>query len=156
MLGDEAVANLDRAMVRGFAADIRRAGRSQGTVDGCVKVLRLVLGFAMDAGAIKSNPAARLRMGGQQHQEMHFLSESDVALLASNMREPTYETLVLFAAWTGMRAGQIEALRITRLDLTSAEVEVAENLGEASDGTLRFGATKDVSAPDGASGAVPR
>jgi hypothetical protein len=52
MLGDVAVANLDRAMVRGFVADIRRAGRSQGTVDGCVKVLRLILGFAVDAGAI--------------------------------------------------------------------------------------------------------
>lgn len=142
MLGDVAVADLDKAMVRGFVADIRRLGKSQGTVDGCVKVLRLVLGFAVDAGAIKSNPAARLRMDRQQRQEMHFLSESYVAFLASKMREPMYETLVLFAAWTGMRAGEIEALRIKRLNLTSAKADVAENLGEASDGTLRVGATK--------------
>jgi hypothetical protein len=52
------------------------------------------------------------------------------------MREPVYETLVLFAAWTGMRAGEIEALRIKRVNLASAKAEVAENLGEASDGTL--------------------
>ncbi len=142
MLGDVAVANLDKAMVRGFVADIRRVGRSQGTVDGCVKVLRLILGYAVDAGAIKANPAARLRMDRQQRQEMHFLSEGDVVLLAGKMREPTYETLVLFAAWTGMRAGEIEALRIKRVNLASRKAEVAENLGEASDGALRFGATK--------------
>ena len=34
VLGDVAVANADRAMVREFVAHIRRAGRSQGTVDG--------------------------------------------------------------------------------------------------------------------------
>ena len=35
-----------------------------------------------------------------------------------------------------------QALRIKRVNLASAKAEVAENLGEASDGTLRFGATK--------------
>jgi integrase len=142
MLGDVAVANLDKAMVRGFVADIRRLGKSQGTVDGCMKVLRLVLGYAVDAGAIKANPASRLRMDRQQRQEMHVLTESDVVLLAGKMREPTYETLVLFAAWTGMRAAEIEALRIKRVNLASGKAEVAESLGEASDGTLRLGATK--------------
>lgn len=33
--------------MRAFAADIRAEGGKQGTVDGCVKVLRLVLGFAL-------------------------------------------------------------------------------------------------------------
>ena len=142
MLGDVAVANVDKAMVRGFVAEIRGRGKSQGTVDGCVKVLRLILGFALDAGAIKANPAARLSLERQQRKEMHFLSESDVVLLAATMPVPTYETMVLFAAWTGMRAGEIEALRIKRLNLVTGKAEVAENLGEARDGTLRIGPTK--------------
>jgi integrase len=142
MLGDVAVANVDKAMVRGFAAEIRAQGKSQGTVDGCLKVLRLVLGFAVDAGAIKVNPATRLNLERQQRREMHFLTESEVALLASKMRGPMYETLVLFAAWTGMRAGEIEALRVKRVNLTTAKVDVAESLGEADDGTLRIGPTK--------------
>ena len=141
-LGDVPLSNLDKAMVREFVADIRNQGRSQGTVDGCVKVLRLVLGFALDAGAIKSNPAARLNLDRQQSREMHFLTEHQVALLATKMRHPMYETLVLFAAWTGMRAGEIEALRVKRLNLATGRAEVAESVGEASDGTLRFGPTK--------------
>lgn len=142
MLGDMPVANLDKATVRAFVADIRNQGRSQGTVDGCVKILRLTLGFAVDAGAINSNPASRLNLDRQQRQEMHFLNEHDVVLLASKMRHPTNETLVLFAAWTGMRAGEIEALRVKRVNLQARKAEVAENLGEARDGTLRFGPTK--------------
>ena len=140
--GDVAVANLDKAMVREFVAEIRNAGRSQGTVDGCVKVLRLVLGFALDAGAIKVNPATRLNLERQQGQEMHFLTESEVVRLAGALGQPMYETLVLFAAWTGMRAGEVEALRVKRLDLAGGRAEVAENLGEARDGGLRFGPTK--------------
>jgi len=140
--GDVAVANIDKAMVREFVADIRNSGRSQGTVDGCVKVLRLVLGFALDAGAIKANPAARLKLEREQSREMHFLTEGEVLRLASAVRYPMYETLILFAAWTGMRAGEVEALRVNRLDLTAARAEVVENLGEAGDGTLRFGPTK--------------
>jgi integrase len=142
MLGDVAVANIDKAMVRGFAAEIRALGKSQGTVDGCLKVLRLVLGFAVDAGAIKVNPAVRLNLERQQRREMYFLTESEVVLLASQMRTPTYESLVLFAAWTGMRAGEIEALRVKRVNLAIAKVDVAESLGEADDGTLRIGPTK--------------
>jgi len=142
MLGDVAVANIDKAMVRGFVAEIRALGKSQGTVDGCLKVLRLVLGFAVDAGAIRVNPAARLNLERQQRQEMHFLTESDVVLLASKMGSPMYETLVLFAAWTGMRAGEIEALRVKRVNLATAKADVVENLGEADDGTLRIGPTK--------------
>jgi integrase len=144
-LGDVPVANLDKAQVRGFVASIRRQGRSQGTVDGCVKVLRLILGFALDAGAIKSNPASQLKLERQQRQEMHFLSEQDVVLLASKMRNPMFENLVLFAAWTGMRAGEVEALRVKRFDFKRGRAEVAENLGEARDGTLRFGPTKTYS-----------
>jgi len=140
--GDIAVSNIDKAMVREFVADIRNKGRSQGTVDGCVKVLRLVLGFALDAGAIKANPATRLNLERQQGQEMHFLTEGEVVHLAGVMPHPMYETLVLFAAWTGMRAGEVEALRVKRLDLVTGRAEVVENLGEASDGTLRFGPTK--------------
>lgn len=94
------------------------------------------------AGAIKSNPAARLGLERQQRGEMHFLSEEEVVLLASKMRHPVYETMVLFAAWTGMRAGEIEALRAKRVKSASGKAEVVENLGEARDGTLRFGPTK--------------
>jgi len=142
MLGTVAVANLDKAMVREFVSEIRAQGRSQGTVDGCVKVLRLVLGFAMDGGAVKVKAAAHLKLDRQQRQEMHFLCESEVLQVAGAMRSPLYENLVLFAAWTGMRAGEIEALKIKLLNLDTARVEVAENLGEARDGTLRIGPTK--------------
>ncbi len=41
-----------------------------------------------------------------------------------------------------MRAGDVKALRVKRVALATAKAEVAENLGEARDGTLRVGPTK--------------
>lgn len=129
--------------------------RSQGTVDGCVKVLRLILGFAVDAGVIRSHPAARLRMDRQQRQEMHFLSESDVVLLAGEMRESIYERWSFWGV-DGNAGRRDRGAPDQRVNLASAKAEVAENLGEASDGTLRFDATKTYQRRTSAPSAVPR
>ncbi len=50
-------------------------------------------------------------------------------------------TLVVFAAYTGLRAGEVAALRIGRVDLLRGTVEVAESYAEVH-GALVLGATK--------------
>jgi hypothetical protein len=54
---DVPIASVDRSTVRAFAKSIIDEGMSTSTRDGCIKVLRLILGHAMEKGAIKSNPA---------------------------------------------------------------------------------------------------
>ena len=49
--------------------------------------------------------------------------------------------MVRFAAFTGLRAGEIVALRVRRLDLMRRRVEVAESASETH-GQLQFGAPK--------------
>lgn len=58
------------------------------------------------------------------------------------MRHSHFETMVLVAAWTGMRAGEIEASRAKRVHVAAGKVDVVENVGGARDGTLRFAPTK--------------
>jgi integrase len=50
--------------------------------------------------------------------------------------------LVQFAAYTGLRAGELAALRVRRLDLVRGVVEVAESVAEVPGG-FEFGATKN-------------
>ena len=45
-------------------------------------------------------------------------------------RVPEYGLLVRFAAYTGLRAGELGALRAGRLDLLRRRVEVTESVGE--------------------------
>lgn len=155
-LGALPVSAVDRARVKEFAARIENDGLSASTRDNAVKVLRLVLGFAVDAGAIRANPAMRLKLPrGAQRTEMCFLTVPEVKELASAIQEPLgtprftrygtaipdYGLLVKFAANTGMRAGEIEALRVKDVDVERARVTVTRSLSELTD-ALVFGDTK--------------
>ena len=146
------VAEVDKGAVRAFAKSITDAGMSTSTRDGSIKVLRLVLGYAMENGAIKTNPAWRLKLSRGPAAELHFLIPEQVDALARAIQEPLgqprfnrYETvpeyrlLIYFAAYTGLRAGEIEALRVKHLDLRTGRVTVADSLAELHDGSLSFG-----------------
>jgi integrase len=75
-----------------------------------------------------------------EKREMLFLTADQVTGLAAAVH-PNYRVLVLFAAYTGLRAGEIGALRVGRLDFLRGRVDVVENLKEVR-GRLIFGATK--------------
>jgi integrase len=67
-----------------------------------------------------------IRRGGGEHRRASF---------------PEYGLLVRFAAFTGLRAGEVVALRVRRLDLLRRRLEVAESASEAH-GQLQIGPTK--------------
>jgi integrase len=134
------VGDIDRPTMKQFASQLATSGAGASTTAAALKVVRLVLGTALEAGAIKGNPAMGLRLPRPGKTEMLFLSPKQVESLAEALGAP-YETLVRFAAYTGLRAGEIGALRAGRLDLARGVVEVRESLADVS-GRLIFGATK--------------
>ena len=54
---------------------------------------------------------------------------------------PPYGTLIRFAAYTGLRAGEIGAVRVKRIDFRRGRVEVAESVSDVA-GQLIVGPTK--------------
>jgi integrase len=72
--------------------------------------------------------------------EMLFLQPDEIVRLADAIT-PTFRVLVLFAAYTGLRAGEIGALRVGRLDLSRGTALVRESLADVK-GKLVFGPTK--------------
>lgn len=70
-----------------------------------------------------------------------FLSAEQVIDLSAAIDAP-YGVLVTFAAYSGLRAGEIGGLRVGRLDLLRAKVDVAEALKDTA-GRLHFGPTKN-------------
>lgn len=134
-------------------AELARRGSAPGTIAGARKVLRLVLETAVDAKALAANPCDRVRVPRGRRQEMHFLSAEQAEALADAIEHPPlkraghgasptgrrhfpeYAALIRFAAYSGLRAGEIAGLRVRRLDLLKGRVEVAETLTDV-DGTL--------------------
>jgi len=119
--GDRAVASLDTLAVRGWLAGLVSKGLSPSRAKHAYCILFAVLEAAIQVGALVRNPAARVRVPRTHSREMHFLSAAEVERLAEAI-VPPYGVLVCFAAYTGLRAGEIAALRVKRLGLLRGSV----------------------------------
>ncbi|MGI8756903.1 MAG: site-specific integrase [Acidimicrobiales bacterium] len=148
-----------------FVSGLAAKKLAPGTISEARKILRMVLQEALRADAITRNPADGLRVPRGQRQEMVFLTSDQVFALAyevanppqptrhPQLQWPSYGLLVRFAAFTGLRAGEIGALRIGRIDPDGRWVEVAESAEEVH-GELIYGPPKTyarrcVEIPDG-------
>ena len=138
--GNRAVASLDTLAVRAWLAGLVSRGLSPSRAKHAYYVLYAVLEAAIQAGALVRNPAAGVRAPRSHSREMHFLSAAEVERLAEAI-VPPYGVLVRFAAYTGLRAGEIAALRVKRLDLLRGTVRVVEAASEVG-GRLIAGPTK--------------
>jgi integrase len=138
--GAARIGAIEQVDVRRFVAELVDAGDEPGTVRNTFNVLRLVFGTAVGSGAIRVNPCTGVRLPKSKRSEMLFLEPSQILDLADAITPP-FGTLVMFAAYTGLRAGEIGAMRVGRLDLLRGSSEVSESLADVK-GKLVFGPTK--------------
>lgn len=141
VLGDRAVGSIQQVDIRRFVADMVARGAAPGTVRNARKVVRLVLAAAEGSGAIRGNPCNGVRVPMSPKADMVFLNAEQVEALAQAI-DPRYATLIRFAAYTGLRAGEIGALRVGRLDLLRSRVLVAEAVTDVERLGLVFGEPK--------------
>lgn len=151
--GQRPVSTITYRDCKRFVDDLRTRGLAPGTIGEARKVLRLVLREALRADAIRRNPADGIRIPRGERQEMVFLSPEEVFTLAdavANSPRPrnqplrsytAYGLLVRFAAFTGLRAGEIAALRIARANPLHRWVEVVQSVEEIH-GELVYGPPK--------------
>lgn len=141
VFGERAVGSIQQVDVRRFVADMVAGGAAPGTVRNARKVVRLVLSAAEGSGAIRGNPCNGVRVPMSPKANMVFLSAEQVEALAQAI-DPRYATLIRFAAYTELRAGEIGALRVGRLDLLRSRILVAEAVTDVDRLGLVFGEPK--------------
>ena len=154
--GELPIGSIDHPIVLAFLSDLQASGAAAGTVRNVRDATRLIFDLAVRSGIVKTNPVKGAKAPRSRPNEMVFLDADQVAALADAIIEPPvmrrrrmqdkpnypeYGLLVRFAAWTGLRAGEIVALRVGKLDLMRRRVEVSESAAEAH-GKLTYGPTK--------------
>lgn len=127
---------ITRFDVERMVNEIVAAGRSPATAEKALRTLSAVLGAAVDARLIRDNPCRGVRppRAASRH-EPRFLTPAEVEALAACVEAP-YDLLVRFAAYTGLRWGEVAALRVADVDPLRGTVRVARSLE-------RGGAEKD-------------
>jgi len=143
--GEMPVAAIRPAHVRGWVAGMVGKGLAPSTVKSCYWLLGDVLGSAEVDRYIARSPLAAMDPRKDlprdtAHQEMTFLDAAQVARLAEAI-DGRYRALVYTAAYTGLRFGELAALRVPRVDLLRGTLDVAESLSDVN-GRLTFKGTK--------------
>jgi len=104
------------------------------------RVFALAMALAVKDDRLAKNPAKGVTLPRVDPIEKRYLSHAAVDALATAV-PPFWRLLVLFLAYTGLRWGEVAALRVSRLDLLRRRVIVAESVTPVR-GKLVWGPTK--------------
>jgi len=144
MFGDLPVRAIDAERVEAWVQDLS-GNRGAGTVRNAFRnVLKPSLDYAVRLKVIPSNPATGTKLAQADHEEMCFLSAEEVVILADAIGEH-YRPLILTAAYTGLRAGELAALRVGKLNLLRRTLLVDESAAAVTGQGIVCGPTKTYS-----------
>ena len=133
--GSRQLREITRVEVQSFLVEKRRTGLSGSTVHGIRTALSRVLQTAVDWSYLEQNPVRGIVLGNRAPlEEKLFLNPTQVRTLLNSLPEPT-RTLVLLATLTGLRIGELLALRWKHIDLLRGRIQVRGTLSEGRVGT---------------------
>jgi integrase len=125
---------------RAFVAALVASGLAPSTVKSITLTASQVFAQAVDDGLIARSPFANVGTpSNRQHDEMHFLTPDQVNVLATKI-DDRYRAAIYLASYGGLRAGELWALRVDRVNVLARTVEVAESASLA--GGWHVGPTK--------------
>ncbi|MGH2436177.1 MAG: tyrosine-type recombinase/integrase [bacterium] len=133
-LGDRVVSSIRRRDCRELVATCRGKGLALATVKGIVRTLSTVLSQAVEDDLLEANPALRmgryLRRGDEPEPEVEPYTRDEAALLLDAAREkfPRWYPLLLTALRSGMRQGELLALRWVDVDFAGRFIRVERNV----------------------------
>lgn len=136
-----ALINLDD--VRTWLTKLERKGCAPATTRKAFQLFASILREAVRDKRIVRTPCADISSSDLpkiEVGEMRFLSRLEIGALVSAM-DPHYRALIVFASATGLRFGELAALRVKHLDQLRRLVHVKEGMTDVG-GLLSFGPLK--------------
>ncbi len=123
-LGSTPLRQLDASAVRAWYGKLSGpSGPGQVTAAKCYRLLRAICTTAVDDNVIARNPCSIRGAGQERSSERPMFTLAQVQALADAV-EDRWRALILLAAWTGLRIGELSALRREHLDLQAGTVSV--------------------------------
>ncbi|MGI8806361.1 MAG: tyrosine-type recombinase/integrase [Acidimicrobiales bacterium] len=141
-LGGSQLADLTPSKIRSWHADLsRRPKPGASTTAKAYRLVRTILGTAVTDGLIPKNPCAVKGAGRERPPERPVATVDEVFRIADTI-DPRFRLLVLLATFTGMRLGELQALKRGRVDLSTGEIRVVEQIQQLRSGQLVTGPPK--------------
>jgi len=132
--GEAAINRIDAPKVAAYLTTKRAAGLSSKTVQNHLNFLHGVFAFSLKRGWVVSNPVAhvdRPKKTHSPHRRVRFLQPVEldalIAAVPDDVLGHVEKPLYLAAALTGLRQGELLALKWMDIDWLAGRVRVADN-----------------------------
>ncbi|MEU6128817.1 tyrosine-type recombinase/integrase [Saccharopolyspora sp. NPDC047091] len=133
------LSDVSHAAVQGWIGELG-AGLAPASVAKVHRVFSQVMGWAVRNGRLASNPAEGVNLPRVVTTDHRYLNHDQVARLADAC-EPN-GLVIRLLAYTGLRWGEMAALRTANVDLDRRRIRVAQSVTEVS-GRLEWGTPKN-------------
>jgi len=140
-LGERPIARVGRDDVEAFIAGCLRDGLAPKTTGNALGLLHNIFEFAIRQGwASDPNPCKRVdRPAGETDSDIHFLDQAEIEALLRAVPDDDFgrvqRVIYLAATMTGLRQGELLALRWMDVDWASQRIRVRRNLVRGEFGT---------------------
>lgn len=143
--GSRRVASVRSSEVEDWISSLARDGKSAQTVRRAVIVLSSILAIAERDRIVLQNAARGVQLPAKKKKPHRYLTHQQVDLLVDGSDQPD---ITLILAYTGLRWGEMAALRVHHLDLLRRRIAVEDNSvlvrGEYVTGTPKSGRRREV------------
>jgi integrase len=141
-LGKVALQKLDGTMIDEFYTHLRTEGRRDGkgglaaqTVQHIHRLLSQILSSAVKARKLRQSPMQAVQTTPKvRKEEIQVLDDAELGALLKRLKGRSIYMPVMMAASTGMRRGEILALRWKDIDLDRATLQVAQVVEQTKSG----------------------
>jgi integrase len=141
-LGNIALQKLDGGKIDEFYAHLRTVGRRDGkgglaaqTVMHIHRLLSQILASAVKARKLRASPMQAVQTTPKvRKEEIQILDDDELAKLLKHLKGRSIYMPVLMAASTGMRRGEVLALRWKDIDLDRATLQIAQVVEQTKGG----------------------
>jgi integrase len=127
--GNVAVADIKTAAVRAWVAKMVDHGVGAPTIENAFGILRQVLDAAVEDSRIARNPCEGVKLPKRKHADRGYLSHAQVAALADSVERQGEVVRIL--AYSGLRWGEMAALRVQDFDMLRRRVNISRSVTES-------------------------
>lgn len=122
-LGGMILTELTPSILHGFVNGLLDSGLSESMVRSIYRLLSAGMRAALDEGVIRKNPCKKLRIQRGEGTEQRVLSKDEQKTVESVLSEGK-DLTALLAMYTGMRLGEVCALKWTDVDFENGTITV--------------------------------
>jgi integrase len=134
------VVDIKTSAVKAWVAKLKAEDVGVPTIENAFGLLRQVLGAAVEDRRLPRNPCEGVKLPKRKHSDRGYLTHGQVAALAGAVdRQPE---VVRFLTYTGLRWGEMAALRVQDFDMLRRRVNVSQAVTKVSGSGLVWSTPK--------------